>query len=83
MCFRDRVVQREGFFPPSLSLSLSLSTCGSQSTSLQLILTGFVFPCRVSNGDWLAFSASQHPDRRVKTVLNFSFWRIFFADDMS
>lgn len=39
--------------------SLSVSTCGSQSTSLQLILTGFVFPRRVWNGDWLAFSASQ------------------------
>lgn len=59
-----------------LSLSratLFLTTCGSQQTSLRLILTGFVFPCRISNRDWLAFTASQGQDRIVKTPLNSSF----------
>lgn len=51
----------------TLSLSLLLATCGSQQTSLQLILTAFVFPCRISNVDWMAFSASQGRDRIVKT----------------
>lgn len=63
-------VEREGFFPPSLSLSLHmwLSVDVSPTHSDRLC-----FPCRVSNGDWLAFSATQHRDRRVKTGLNFSF----------
>lgn len=65
---------REGTASLSLSrATLFLTTCGSQQTSLRLILTGFVFPCRISNRDWLAFTASQGQDRIVKTPLNSSF----------